>query len=286
MDTVEKRAAGEVLSVRDETRLRNHQLRMMRRAFLNDMVVSPREPLYPQNNILAGQKFMNAWQRGIYYYKSIGARAFVPKTRNWLYKAVLFNESHYGNLSKIPSLAAYGVWRALGVCGILAPIYLIVSLVKEDYALKRYASVFGLLPEWAAIHTKLAARTRVYPTDATFTTRLRNVEWGHDAFMVATNSATPRMNPDAVTYPQGTRMNWVTWAPILPEDNDLETADYGNGPGGKGNMTETYRLIHMTKARGLYAKTNPDDIHTPFSGFWNSIWRPIMTGDKLEQPEK
>ena len=42
---------------------------------------------------------------------------------------------------------------------------------------------------------------------------------------------TPRMKPDAVTYPIGTRMNWVTWEPILPEDNFLETPDYGNGPG-------------------------------------------------------
>ena len=38
MDTVAKRAAGETLSVRDEQRLRNHQLRMMRRAWLNDIV--------------------------------------------------------------------------------------------------------------------------------------------------------------------------------------------------------------------------------------------------------
>ena len=38
MDAVEKRAAGETLSVRDEQRLRNHQLRMMRRQWLNDLV--------------------------------------------------------------------------------------------------------------------------------------------------------------------------------------------------------------------------------------------------------
>ena len=38
MDAVEKRAAGEVLSARDEQRLRNHQLRMMRRQYLKDMV--------------------------------------------------------------------------------------------------------------------------------------------------------------------------------------------------------------------------------------------------------
>ena len=70
---------------------------------------------------------------------------------------------------------------------------------------------------------------KVFPGDETFTTRLRNVEWGHDA--VPKIEITPRMRPDAVTYPIGTRMNWVTWEPILPEDNFLETPDYGNGPG-------------------------------------------------------
>ena len=41
----------------------------------------------------------------------------------------------------------------------------------------------------------------------------------------------------AKTYPAGTRMNWVTWAPIYPEENDLETADYGNGPGTQETAT-------------------------------------------------
>ena len=74
-----------------------------------------------------------------------------------------------------------------------------------------------------------ASTIKVFPGDETFTTRLRNVEWGHDA--VLKMDVTPRMKPDAVTYPIGTRMNWVTWEPILPEDNFLETPDYGNGPG-------------------------------------------------------
>ena len=41
-------------------------------------------------------------------------------------------------------------------------------------------------------------------------------------------------------------------------------------------MTETYRLVHLTKSRGQYSKTNPDDPTTPFSGFVNNVWRPIM----------
>ena len=48
-----------------------------------------------------------------------------------------------------------------------------------------------------------------YPSDKTFTTRLRNVEFGHDYMTL--NEYTPRMKPDAKQYPEGTRMNWVTF---------------------------------------------------------------------------
>ena len=79
----------------------------------------------------------------------------------------------------------------------------------------------------------MAAQCQVYPGDQTFTTRLRNVEWGHEGhnpFSIR-NVHVPRMNPEAVTYPAGTRMNWVTWAPIMPEDDNQHDPDYGNGPG-------------------------------------------------------
>ena len=79
----------------------------------------------------------------------------------------------------------------------------------------------------------MAAQCQVYPGDQTFTTRLRNVEWGHEGhnpFSIR-NVHVPRMNPDAITYPAGTRMNWVTWAPIMPEDDNQHDPDYGNGPG-------------------------------------------------------
>jgi len=39
MDAIEKRANGVALNGLDEQRLRNHQLRMMRRAWLKDMMV-------------------------------------------------------------------------------------------------------------------------------------------------------------------------------------------------------------------------------------------------------
>ena len=46
--------------------------------------------------------------------------------------------------------------------------------------------------------------------------------------------------------------------------------------GGVGNMTETYRLVHLTKARGLYSKDNPDEPTQPFSTLTKKIIRPIM----------
>ena len=54
-----------------------------------------------------------------------------------------------------------------------------------------------------------ASQAEVYPTDKTFTTRLRNVEWGHD--YINLKEFTPRMRPEAETFPSGTRMNWLTF---------------------------------------------------------------------------
>ena len=58
-----------------------------------------------------------------------------------------------------------------------------------------------------AVHAGRAAP--YYPSDKTFTTRLRNVEFSHDYMTLW--EYTPRMKPDAKTYPEGTRMNWVTF---------------------------------------------------------------------------
>ena len=44
-------------------------------------------------------------------------------------------------------------------------------------------------------------------------------------------------------------------------------------------MTETYRLVHLTKARGLYSKDNPDEPSLPFSSITKKFIRPIM-GDE------
>ena len=44
-------------------------------------------------------------------------------------------------------------------------------------------------------------------------------------------------------------------------------------------MTETYRLIHLTKARGLYSKDNPDEPTQPLSSFTKKFVRPI-TGEE------
>ena len=44
-------------------------------------------------------------------------------------------------------------------------------------------------------------------------------------------------------------------------------------------MTETYRLVHLTKARGLYSKDNPDEPSQPFSAITKKFIRPI-TGDE------
>jgi len=274
MDAVEKRAAGETLSVRDEQRLRNHQLRMMRRQWLNDLIVSPREPLFPGNNVhdfrtkfgMYSRRFTMAWQ-------ALGAKAFVPANRNWLFQPILLNEFYYGNLAKVPTLFAFKLWKIVGMTFVAIPAFMAISFLREEAAMRRWPTLMGLFPGFGTQPLGRAATVKVFPGDATFTTRLRNVEWGHDSVIGFDN--TPRLKPDAVTYPIGTRINWVTWEPILPEDNFLETPDYGNGPGGVGHMTETYRLVHLTKARGLYSKDNPDEPTQPLSAITKKILRPL-----------
>ena len=120
MDAVEKRAAGETLSVRDEQRLRNHQLRMMRRQWLNDLVrilyentvqgpglytlfyyyfqiVSPREPLYPNNNVHEmGTRGTVMFRRAHIMWNALGAKALVPANRNWHFQPIVMNEFYYG----------------------------------------------------------------------------------------------------------------------------------------------------------------------------------------------
>jgi len=279
MDTVAKRAAGETLSVRDEQRLRNHQLRMMRRAWLNDIIVSPREPLFPNNNLHEfGSKPQILFRRAIMIWQSIGAKLLVPSNRNWHYQPIVLNELCYGNPWKVPQLWAYRwVWRIIGMSTlVMIPAMVAFGIVQEEMVMRRYPTVMNALPNFGTLPVTSAARIKVFPGDDTFTTRLRNVEWGHDTLMG--QERTPRLKPDAKTYPLGTRMSWVTWQPILPEDNFLETPDYGNGPGGVGHMSETYRLVHMTKARGLYSKDHPDEPNIPFtSSITKNVMRPLYS---------
>jgi len=277
MDAVEKRAAGEVLSARDEQRLRNHQLRMMRRQYLKDMLVSPREPLYPQNNVQPGAGIRTRLANMKHGIQAYSAGIVLPKNRLWTFKAIFSNELFYGNLKNMPRLFAWSCirftsWFTVYFC----PAYMVWTWAREQTLHGKWATFWGHFADILTEHTKMAAQCQVYPGDQTFTTRLRNVEWGHEGhnpFSIR-NVHVPRMNPEAVTYPAGTRMNWVTWAPIMPEDDNQHDPDYGNGPGGKGQMSETYRLIHTTKQRGLYSR-NPDDINTPASGFF-SVLRDIM----------
>lgn len=271
MDAVEKRAAGEVLSARDEQRLRNHQLRMMRRQYLKDMVVSPREPLYPQFNVQPGAGIRGRLSNLKHGMQAYGSGIFLPKNRLWTYKPIFFNELAYGNLKNMPRLFAWSVFRfSTWFTVYFAPTYMIWTYAREQTLHGKWATFFGHMGDVLTEHAKMAAQAAVYPGEQSFTTRLRNVEWGHNGLNLhsARNFNVPRMNPEAVTYPAGTRMNWVTWQPILPEDDPQADENYGNGPGGQGNMTETYRLIHLTKQRGLYSR-NPDDVYTPMTSLWN-----------------
>jgi hypothetical protein len=96
MDVIEKRTNGEMLNARDETRLRNHQLRMMRRAWLSDMQTSPREPLWPQNQFYPGRPFAQASFRFHNYWKLLSDRLFLPQGVRPFYQFAWMDELLYG----------------------------------------------------------------------------------------------------------------------------------------------------------------------------------------------
>lgn len=280
MDVIDKRANGVALNARDEQRLRNHQLRMMRRAWIQDMKVSPREPLWPGNDIYFGK----AWSiRKSFnfqnYWKLLSDKLFLPTGVRPFYHLAFWDELLYGRVGRVPGLFIWSSFRALRYIVWFFPFWFTFKALTEEIMHHKYPTAYGLFPtqnrgQW------YAGNLAVYPTDKTFTTRLRNVEWGHDYFNY--EAFTPRMNPNAEQFPPGTRMNWVTFQPIYPEDNILQAADYGNGPGGLGNMTETYRLVHATKPSGLYSKIDPGEPYVLGSKWVLWAWRVIFNQQQVD----
>lgn len=280
MDTVTKREAGEALNARDETRLRNHQLRMMRRAWLRDMKVSPREPLWPANDVWFGKGLMRPWLNFTNNWKLLSDKLFLPQGVRPFYHLAFLDELMYGRIQYLPRLALWGAFRALRYFPFYFTGWLIFKTMHEALSLDKYPTAYGCLPHSNSMAVTAGRAAPYYPSDKTFTTRLRNVEFGHDYMTL--NEYTPRMKPDAKQYPEGTRMNWVTFQPILPEENYLLNEEYGNGPGGLGPMTETYRLVHATKAHGLYSKTDPDEPHVPGSRAFRWFMRTITNRHQVD----
>jgi len=281
MDTVEKRVAGTPLNARDEQRLRNHQLRMMRRAWLTDMQVSPREPLWPANDIYFGKPKILRWSFNFHnYWKLLSDKLFLPKGVRPFYHFSFLDELMYGRVQNTPKLAVWGMFRALRYIVWIAPWWFVFKTLKEEICLDKYPTAYGCFPHMNRSMVQ-AADLEHFPSDKTFTTRLRNVEWGHD--YINLKEFTPRMNPNAETFPAGTRMNWLTWQPIYPEDNILLNEDYGNGPGGLGPMTETYRLVHATKPTGLYSKIDPDEPHVPGTRWFRSLIRYVFNKNQVDE---
>lgn len=280
MDAIEKRANGVALNGLDEQRLRNHQLRMMRRAWLKDMKPSPREPFWPQHNLYWGaSNFLRANFNFTNYWKLLSDKLFLAKGVRPFYPQAFFDELFYGRLANVPRMALWGSFRMLRYAVPVFILFFGVSALFEELALAKFPTCYGLLPT-ANRPQHYASFLGVYPSDKTFTTRLRNVEWNHDWINIM--QFTPRMNPDAETYPRGTRMNWVTYQPIYPEDNYLLNENYGNGPGGLGNATETYRLVHATKPTGLYSKVEPGEVHYPMSTFFNRLYRACLNRQQAD----
>ena len=60
-------------------------------------IVSPREPLYPNNNVHEmGTRGTVMFRRAHIMWNALGAKALVPANRNWHFQPIVMNEFYYG----------------------------------------------------------------------------------------------------------------------------------------------------------------------------------------------
>jgi len=248
-DLFRKKAAGETLSERDVQRLRNHQIRMMRRQWLHDMTISPREPLFPQNNLLNTNKLGRLYVNTRMSLHALGAQFLLPKDTNWLFPRAASTHMWTRNWTRGLAAVPYAAWKVSVGMGMVAwPLYVVFSFLQDEYPLRRFPTMWNQTGWIFHNHLRKAGSFRIYPDDRCFTTRVGNLdEQSLEAYA-------PRALDASKLYPLGTRVNWVTWEPVYPENNELENENYGNGPGGIGPMSETCRLIHTTKKGGLWSR--------------------------------
>ena len=146
------KSAGELLSPLDEQRLRDHQLRKLRRMWLKDQILSAREPLLPpkkENYLSAMLANERKWWKSRLHFESFTEYMYAGK--------------HYNEL---PLWAVYKTQQAFRrVIG-----WYMLPLIPLCYYFKygRSTPVDGL-----------KTAPMVFPGDETFSTKLKDLEIDH-----------------------------------------------------------------------------------------------------------
>ena len=106
------------------------------------------------------------------------------------------------------------------------PCYVVYSFLQDEWGLRRYPTFYNQMggSMWHG-HLTRADNYKIHPNDRCFTTRIGNVN------QESIEAGFPRALDGDKIFPLGTRVSWVTWEPVYPEDNELENENYGNGPG-------------------------------------------------------
>ena len=184
MDAVEKRAAGEVLSARDEQRLRNHQLRMMRRQYLHDIVrfwiIFQDLTLSTRRSLLANHfMYRTRWCRvpesaPSWQISSTSCRPTCPVP--WCQRTASGPTSQFSTLScstesecttswsglwnfrtsNVPRLLAWSGFRFLTTFTVyLAPAFLVWTYMREQVLHGRWPTLGGFMVDVLTEHAQV-----------------------------------------------------------------------------------------------------------------------------------
>jgi len=152
----ERKTAGELLAPLDEQRLRDHQLRKLRRMWLKDQILSEREPLLPPKKENFVQSFLAKERR---WWKS---QLHFETATEYMYAGKHYNE--------LPLWAVYKTQQAVRrVVG-----WYLIPLIPVIYYFKFIREANGNAPL-----DGLRTAPAVFPGDATFSCKLSDLEINH-----------------------------------------------------------------------------------------------------------
>ncbi|XP_002127974.2 NADH dehydrogenase [ubiquinone] 1 beta subcomplex subunit 6 [Ciona intestinalis] len=147
---VKARTSGGQVSGLDEQRLRDYQIRRLRRLWLKDQILTAREPLLPPTKLTRMEKFQAAEDK--FWGRFLKFRTLTP----YLYLG--------SNFKEIPLLMLYKLQRSIRtylfvfIPGTLIPLYFLMNMDTK-------------IP-----NSSIQEKPRIYPGEKTFKARLEDVK--------------------------------------------------------------------------------------------------------------